>query len=76
LNKIVRMKEKQSLKYFNVECLNTVSIASIRGKKWLHHHNVEGSSIDTAVGIGAEAAAAAGIGTELVKRMLIRKFSH
>jgi hypothetical protein len=57
------MKEKQSLKYSNVECSNTISIASIRAKKWLHHPNAEESSIDTAVGIGAEAAAAARIGS-------------
>jgi len=44
--------------------LNIVSAAIIRGKKWLHHTNVEGSSKNAAADIGTEAAAAAGIGTE------------
>jgi hypothetical protein len=58
------MNEKQLLNHFKVECSNIVSAASIRGKKWLHHPNAEGSRIDTAVSIGAEAAAAAGNGTK------------
>ena len=58
------MNEKQLLNHFKVECLNIVSAAIIRGKKWLHHTNVEGSSKNAAADIGTEAAAAADIGTE------------